>query len=200
MVGGKGNSVEDEIRDLELVHWVDEEHSLRGIARNSGVPMEREYKTFQDLYNAILENGPLVGTSSIVDVSFLAVSGEFDGQIMAVRQSGRNVRRFLVREDLFEDQYGSFQNCLDHIRSNNAVDCELEIKHLNDMAEKLEVSPSEIDRSRSYSRLEVDIIAAVQLLEIMDQHLADDTTKFHSFELGYRGGRGISDQLLRWIA
>lgn len=184
--------LDDEIRDLELVHWVDEKSSMRGIAQADGVPVKKLYVTYEEVYAAILEHGPLVFGNSKVDVMFFAVSGTFDGDIVAVRQSGRNVRRFLIREDLFEKEYGNFKNCLSHIQSNNAVDCEIEIKHLYDMAEKLQLSATEIDPERDYDRLEVDITAALQMLHILDGLTEDDAEYSSDFELGYCVGRLFS--------
>lgn len=182
----------EKIRDLELINWVDEESSMRGMAQSDGLSVSELYVSFQDVYAAILAHGPLVSASAKVDVMFFAVSGFFDGNIVAVRQSGRNVRRFLVREDLFDERYGSFQNCLDHIRSNNAVDCEVELKHLYDMAEALNLSATGIDPARDYDRLEVDVTAALQLLHILDEHTEKDGAYSFDFELGYCVGRLFS--------
>lgn len=165
---------------------------MTGIARKSGIPVERMYESFQSLYDAILRNGPLVVASPKVDVIFGTESGEFDGHIVAVRQSGRNVRRFLIREDEFEERYGTFQNCLDHVRSNNAVDCSVELKHLHDMGKKLKFSLTEIDPSRDYDRFEIDIFAALQLTELYNQSFADDPNNSDAFELGYCVGRLFS--------
>ena len=184
--------LEEEIHDLELVHWVDEKSSMRGAAQAGGFPVKELYVSYEEVYAAILEHGPLVYGSSRVDVMFFAVSGTFDGDIVAVRQSGRNVRRFLIREDLFEKQYGNFENCLNHIQSNNAVDCEIEIKHLYDIAEKLKLSATEIDPARDYDRLEVDITAALQMLHILDELNVDDAGYSSDFELGYCVGRLFS--------
>lgn len=118
---------QDRLRDLESIDWVEEENSMRGFAKKFGVPVKHNYANFNEFHSAILERGPISVASPIVDVHFFALNGDFDGHIMAVRHSGRNIRRFLIREGLFEMQYGSFQGCLDHIMSNNAVDCELEI-------------------------------------------------------------------------
>lgn len=150
MSSDSSQEIDEEIQSLELVHWVDEKSSMRGIAQADGVRAKKLYVTYEEIYAAILEHGPLVHASSLVDVMFFAVSGTFDGDIVAVRQSGRNVRRFLIRADQFEMQYGSFQNCLDHICSNNAVDCEIEIKHIYDMAKK---TTTISDRNRSYKEL-----------------------------------------------
>ncbi len=193
MSDSKAASITKKIRDLELIDWVDEESSsVRGMALNDGLRVREPYESFQELYDAILEHGPLLYASSIVDVVLLAVSGLFDGHIVAVRQSGRNIRRFLIREDLFEEQYGSVSNCLDHIRSNNAVDCELELKHLRDMADKLQLSASKIDPNKDYGRLEVDIVAALQLLQFTEEFGENEGEYSPDFEIGYCVGRLFS--------
>lgn len=180
------------IKDLELVHWVEEKDSFRGIARREGQRIERMYETLHELHEAILELGPVSITSSKADVTLFAISGVFDGHIMALRQSGRNVRRFLVREELFEPLYGSVQNCIDHLLSNNALDCELELKHLHDMAKKLDLQGAEVDQSRDYSRLEIDVTAALQHIDIFEDHFEDNADAFSIFELGYSVGRLFS--------
>jgi len=188
----KATSTMEQIRDLELADWVDEESSLRGLALKDGLRVREPYKSFRELYDAIIEHGPLLYATSIADAIFVAVSGPFDGHILAIRHSGRNVRRFLVREDLFEEQYGSFSNCLDHILSNNAVDCEIELKHLFDMADKLQISPSKFDPKRDYSRLEVDIVAALQLMQVLDKVNGTEGVYSSEFEIGFCVGRLFS--------
>lgn len=180
------------LKDLEMVHWVEEKDSLRVIARRDGYRVERMYETFHELYEKILEMGPLSVSSPKADVALFAISGEFDGHIMALRQSGRNIRRYLVREDHFEALYGNVQNCIDQLLSNNALDCELELKHLYDIAEKLNLLGAEIDQDRDYTRLEVDVIAALQLMNIFDDHFENTANAFNIFELGYSVGRLFS--------
>lgn len=192
MQGDDEFTLNQRISDLELIHWVDEEHSMRGIAKREGIRLEKFYETYQSLYEGILENGLLVIASPVVDVIFIAVSGEFDGSIVAIRQSGRNVRRFLIREDQFVERYGSFQGCIDHIRSNNAIDCEIELKHLNELAKVLNLSIDEIVPTENHNRLEVDIIAALQLIAIFNENLSNDDTTTFAFELGYSVGRLFS--------
>ncbi|APG48231.1 hypothetical protein [Phaeobacter porticola] len=180
------------IKNLELVHWVEHKESFRLVARSEGHPVEQMYETFPELYEAISELGPLSIASPKADVALFAISGEFDGHIMAVRQSGRNIRRFLVREDFFDALYGSVQNCIDHLLSNNALDCELELKHLCDMAHELHLQGAEIDQDRDYSRLEIDVTAALQHISIFEDHFGDNADAFNIFELGYSVGRLFS--------
>ena len=181
-----------QITDLEMVHWVDEQSSMRSIAQARGKRVEKIYETFQELNDAILKEGPLVISSPIVDVTIFAPDGRFDGHLIAIRHSGRNVRRFLIRCDFFEKQYGSVTNCIDHISSNNAVDCELELAHLGDLADALELSQTKIDPERDYGRLEVDIVAALQLLKIVDDLNGGEGTIPPDFEFGYCVGRLFS--------
>ncbi|WP_298922652.1 hypothetical protein [uncultured Roseobacter sp.] len=182
----------DEIANLEIVHWAKKGESFRERALEDGLRVERLYKTFAELYCALEEHGPFIIASSMVDVVFVAVGGEFDGHVMVVRQSGRNIRRFLIRSDTFEDEYGSFQNCLDHMGSNNAVGVEIELKHLKDLAETLNLDPEKIDPARSYGRLETDIIAALQLWGVAQDLAGDDPETDYVFRLGFSVGRLFS--------
>jgi hypothetical protein len=162
------------------------------MVEKDGLPVREPYESFQELYAAIIEHGPLLYASSIADVILEAVSGQFDGHIVAIRHSGRNVRRFLVREDLFEEEYGSVLNCVYHLLSNNAVDCEVELKHLKEMADKLQLSASKIDPKKVYSRLEVDLTAALQLLQFTEEFGEKDGSYSPDFEIGYCVGRLFS--------
>lgn len=180
------------IPDLEMTHWAPKGESLREQALNDGFRVQRPYETFEELYLALEQYGPLVVAGQKVDVVFIALSGEFDGHIMAVRQSGRNVRRFLVRSDTFNDEFGDFQGCIDHISSNNAVGVDIELKHLRNMAESLDLDPSEIDPERSFNRLEIDIVAALQLWGLAEEIAAEDADKNFVFVLGFCVGRLFS--------
>jgi hypothetical protein len=95
----------------------------------------------------------------------------------------------LIRSDLFEAEYGSVRDCLDHILSNNAVDCELELTHLYDLAELLNLSATEVDPERDYGRIEIDVTAALQLIDLASEN--GETYSF-DFELGYCVGRLFS--------
>lgn len=184
-------SDQKQIKDLENIIWVEEEQSMRGWAKKSGVPVERNYATYSEFHTAILENGPICITTSKVDVNFFALNGRFDGHLMALRQSGLNIRRFLIRGDLFEAQYGDFQQCVDQIMSNNAVDCELETQHLEDLGEKHGFVSGKFDLDREYDRVEIDLIAALQLISIFEESF-DYEDQFSAFELGFCVGRLFS--------
>ncbi|MEL7453001.1 MAG: hypothetical protein AAGJ50_06470 [Pseudomonadota bacterium] len=180
------------IPNLEMVHWATEGESLREIALSNGLRVEQPYETFEELYLALEQHGPLVIAGPKVDVMFVPLDGEFDGHVMALRQSGRNVRRFLVRSDSFGDEFGGFQGCVDRILSNNAIGIEIELKHLQDIAEALDLAPNEIDPERSYDRLEIDIIAALQMWGYAEQMAAEDEAKDFVFALGFCVGRLFS--------
>lgn len=181
------------ITNLEMVHWVAEEDSFGGEARRNGMPVESAYETFQDARKAILECGALVVATDKVDVIFFVTSGRYDNQILAIRQSGVNVRRFLIREEQFEVSYGTFQNCIDHIMSNNAVDCEVEVQHLRDLFHERGLRTSDWNDSHDHSRMDVDLIAAMQLLELLEGSFdADDEDTKFLFSLGYSVGRLFS--------
>lgn len=185
------DGTERSISNLELVHWVECDDSMHGRALTEGGKVEKCYESFEELYNAILEHGTLVISKPLVDLILLAIDGEFDGHLMAIRQSGRNVRRFLVRRDFFDEVYGSVLECFDHLLSNNAIDSELEIKHLYDLAETLKLS-TVVEKGRDYGRLETDLVAALQHLDLMDTHFGNDEDCVHAFDLGYCVGRLFS--------
>ena len=191
-----GVSSDDEengkIQNLELVHWVDESESMRGQALRDGHRPEQVYETFDELYASILEHGPLVVPTNKVDIVFFAPSGVFDGHIIALRQSGRNVRRILIRSDHFDDLFGTVSGCIDHVLSNNVPECALELKHLHDLADELGLSADAVDASRDVSRMEIDIIAALQLLEVLDVSFVDDESRRAIFEIGFSVGRLFS--------
>jgi len=187
----EGSQAEPEIKDLELVRWVAEGDSMRGMSRRHGVRMEKDYGSFLETYDAICELGPITVSSSVVDVSFFALGGEFDGYILAVRQSGRNVRRFLIGREQFDSCFGTFRACCDHVLSNNVIDSKIELKHLENMAEKLSLS-TKVDLDRDYDRLEIDIVAALQLLDLVGEGFADDQVTREIFDLGYCVGRLFS--------
>lgn len=179
-----------EIKNLELVHWTNEEESMRGYAQREGERVEQGYSSFQEAYDAIIEKGPIVVANDLVDLVLLAPKGEFDGHIVAVRHSGRNVRRFLIRSDEFEHAYGDFGNCISHLLSNNAVDCEIELSHLVNLGKELRLDPDQIEADRNYGRLEVDVMAALQLIAVAEDCFDDDSRG--AFDLGYCVGRLFS--------
>jgi hypothetical protein len=181
------------ITNLEMVHWVSEEESFRGQARRHGKRVASTYETFQDARNAIMEHGELVIATDRVDVIFFVAGGRYDNQILAVRQSGINVRRFLIREEHFEVSYGTFQNCIDHIMSNNAVESELEIQHLRDVFNKRGLKTSGWDEGHAHSRMDVDLVAAMQLIELFEHSFAaDDEDANFVFSLAFSVGRIFS--------
>lgn len=71
------------------------------------VPATRPYVTFKDIAEEIDEFWPLEVCNEIVNVFFTRTSGRFENDIVAIRQSGLNVRRVLVRQDNFEVAYGT---------------------------------------------------------------------------------------------
>lgn len=180
------------ITNLELVHWVNESDSLRGQALSDGHRPEKIYQTFDDLYASILEHGPLVVASSKVDAIFFTPSGMFDGHLIALRMSGRNVRRFLIRSDHFDDLFGTVSSCINHVLSNNVPECAVELKHLHDLADELGLSADAVDPSRDVNRMEVDIIAALQLLKVLEAAIEDDEARRAIFEIGFSVGRLFS--------
>lgn len=181
------------ITNLELIHWVPKEQSMQVQAKLHGLKIEKVYETFQEARDAILEHGAIVIATDRVDVIFFVPDGRYDNQILAIRQSGVNVRRFLIREELFEVSFGNFRNCIDHIMSNNAVESEVEVQHLRDLFHERGLKTSEWDEKFDHSRMDVDLVAAMQLLEIFEEDFEadDEGTKF-LFSLGFSVGRLFS--------
>lgn len=181
------------ITNLELIHWVSEADSLTGQARLHGKPAESTYRTFEDVRQALLSKGTLVIATDRMDVIFCLLEGRYENQILALRHSGVNVRRFLIREEQFEASYGTFQNCIDHIMSNNAVDSEVEVQHLRDLFHERALSTADFDKDRDYSRMDIDLVAAMQLLSYLEESFEadDEDTKF-LFSLGFSVGRLFS--------
>lgn len=181
------------INNLELIDWVPEEQCMRTQAKLHGVKIEKVYETFQQARDAILELGPIVIATDKVDVIFVVTDGRYDNQILAIRQSGVNVRRFLIREELFEVSFGTFKNCVDHIMSNNAVESEVEVQHLRDLFHERNLKTSGWDETRDHSRMDVDLVAAMQMLKIFEElfEVGDESAKF-LFSLGYSVGRLFS--------
>jgi hypothetical protein len=179
------DEADSKLQDVELVHWVKEEDSVRGWPR---FPIQKRYQTFKEARDAILKNGPISIFTDRVDVTFFVLNGQFDGQLMAIRQSGVNVRRYLIREDTFEDAFGSFQQCIDMVMSNRVVENEIEIRHLREFADNFGLSTA-VDGTRHYHRFDVDVIAALQLLDVLDKVLDEEPTTKFQFELGYSVGR-----------
>lgn len=158
-----------------------------------GVKIEKVYESFQQARDAILEHGAIVIATDRVDVTFVVTNGRYDNQILAIRQSGVNVRRFLIREEHFEASFGTFQNCIDHIMSNNAVESEVEVQHLRDLFHERDLKTSGWDENRYHSRMDVDLVAAMQMLKIFeDSFEADDKGTKFLFSLGYSLGRLFS--------
>ncbi len=141
------DEADTQFRDLELVDWVEKGDDFQTVALRDGKIVEEEYVTFKEVMEAILEHGPLVSVSPVADVMLFALDGEFEGDLMAIRQSGRNIRRILITEEIFDAMFGDYRGCIDHIKSNNFVESDLEIEHLLAMADKLSLSATEIDRN-----------------------------------------------------
>lgn len=181
------------ITNLELIHWVPKEQSLQVQAKLHGRTIEKVYESFQQARDAILEHGAIVIATDRVDVIFFVPDGRYENQILAIRQSGVNVRRFLIREELFEVSFGTFRNCIDHIMSNNAVESEVEVQHLRDLFHERGLKTSGWDETRDHSRMDIDLVAAMQLLErLEDGFEAGDEEKDFLFSLGYSVGRLFS--------
>lgn len=178
--------------DLERVHWM----SLDDWETRKRVPATRPYVTFKDIAEAIDEFGPLEVCNDRVNVFFTRTSGRFENDIVAIRQSGLNVRRVLVRQDDFEVAYGTFQHCLDHLMSNNAVGAAVEYAHVKDLRDIINVDPRNLEISRKYTRAEMDIVATLQMMEIRDDYIkaSPDDAEFINFmfDIGFTAGRTFS--------
>ncbi|NOC46367.1 hypothetical protein [Ruegeria sp. HKCCD7559] len=178
--------------NLELVHWMD----LDEWEARKKQPIENMYQTFADAADAIDEFGPIEIHTSRANAYFWRTSGQFEDDIIAVRQSGLNVRRILIRADSFEDTYGNFANCIDHVLSDNAIGPEVEYAHLMGWAKGLSLDVEEFDPERDYSRTEIEAVAALQLLKIRDQMLEAEPEEEgyinFIFDLGFTAGRAFS--------
>lgn len=181
-----------EAPNLEMVHWVEEENSFRTVALNEGHKPAAGYQSFEELYEAIITHGPLVVPTDMVDAIFIAPTGKFDGHLIAIRHSGRMVRRMLIRSDEFGAAYGTVQNCINHVLSNNIPECSVELKHLEDLAEEYGLATEGFVPNAPVARVEVDIIAALQLMEIFNEHFGEHQNSFEIFELGFSVGRLFS--------
>jgi hypothetical protein len=181
-----------ETTDLELIHWM----SLDDWETRERVPATRTYVTFKDVAEAIDEHGPLEVCNDRVNVFFTRTSGRFESDIVAIRQSGRNVRRILVRQDDFEVEYETFERCLSHLMSNNAVGPAVEYAHVKDWKDIIDVDPINLDGSRKYTRAELDIVATLQMMEVRDQYIKanpDDAKLINFlFDMGFTAGRTFS--------
>jgi hypothetical protein len=181
-----------ETTDLERIHWI----SLDNWETRERVPATGAYVTFKDVAEAIDELGPLEVCNDRVNVFFTRTSGRFESDIVAIRQSGRNVRRILVRQDDFEVEYETFEQCLSHLMSNNAVGAAVEYAHVKDLKDIIDVDPMNLDSSRKYTRAEMDIVATMQMMAIRDQYIKTnpDDAEFINFffDMGFTAGRTFS--------
>lgn len=161
---------------------------MRCAALAHGEKIATIYMTFNETVEAIEKKGPIIVSNPRADIILFAVSGRFDGSLMAVRQSGLNIRRFLVRPDTFADEYGTMENCIDHPLSNNAVECELEVTHLRDLHEARGLGESDLNEPQDVDRLGVDLIAAVQLLGLYEECTGVRPELDIQFSLGFSVG------------
>lgn len=180
------------ITNLENVTWVDEGQSLSAVARNSGAPVAKMYVTFQDAYDAISAGGPIVVGTPQADIIFFIAAGRFGDCIIAVRQSGVNVRRFLIEPGRFEDTFGDFQGCIDHLISHNTPEAILEVTHLRDLHKQLLPNGGAFPDNHNPDRLRIDLIAAVQLLELYQELFGEVPETDLPFAIGFSVGRLFS--------
>ena len=178
--------------NLELVHWM----SLDDWKTREQVLVTKKYNTFDDVANAIDELGPLESCNDRVNVTFIRTSGRFENDIVVFRQSGMSVRRILVDRQTFENVYGSFEQCLDNMMSNNAIGPNIEYAHIKDLQERMKLDAKSIDPTRKYNRAEIDVTATLQMMETRDSFLGEDTEtdKFTNFifDIGFTAGRTFS--------
>ena len=182
----------DSPENLERVDWMTiEDWNMR-----EKTVASRKFETFEELASAIDEHGPLELCKDTVNVTFIRTQGRYEKDIIALRQSGLNVRRILIKKSEFEQEYGNFQGCLDHMMGNNAVGADIEYAHIRDSQIQMDLDPQNIDKKRNYSRIEVDLIAVLQMLEIRDEYLKEepDDTQFINFifDIGFTAGRVFS--------
>ncbi|WP_424973584.1 hypothetical protein [Dinoroseobacter sp. S124A] len=179
-------------QNIELIDWL----TLKKWSEREKLPITDFPKTFRDAADAIDKRGPMEWCTDRVNVMFIRTAGRFEDSIVALRQSGLNVRRVLISEDTFVSLYGNFQGCLNHLLSNNAVGPEVEYAHIVDFADYLELSASSCDPDRNYTRTEIDSVATLQMFDIRDQIIGSDPEVADvlnfMFDVGFTAGRNFS--------
>ncbi len=191
MPGGPFYEELEKIPNLEMVNWVAEDDSLRAHFRENGTPIERWYETYDEARAAILRDGPIIVATRKFDLLVQVLGGRFDDEIMAIRTSGRNVRRFLIREKFFAERFGTFENLMNQLISNRMVDCEIEETHLRDYFKELELDKVDFE-THDFDRLEIDLVAANQLLDLKDAMTGGDEGLEYLFATGFSVGRLFS--------
>lgn len=149
---------------LELIHW----KTLEEWNERETIQARKIYSTFDEAAKAIDEQGPFEVETDRVNAYFIRTSGRFENDIIAIRQSGLNVRRILIRKDTFPELFGSFQRCVNSVLSNNAIGPEVELAHLQDYAKRREISAHDVEDSRRYDRAEIDATALLQIVALRD--------------------------------
>lgn len=178
--------------NLELIHWL----SLDEWEDSKGERVAEMYRTYAQAADAIDANGPLSVQTDKATAIFTRVAGDFENGIVAIRQSGLTVRRIFIDPNAFERLYGDFPSCIDHVLSNNAIGPEVEYSHLRKWAVGEGLSADVFDAERQHTRVDVETIAALQMLELRDEILkeeADDSELInYIFDVGLTAGRVFS--------
>lgn len=181
------------IPNLELVEWVEPDHSLRKLAKESGKPMQLKNQNFEGIFEAIRSQGDIFIATPFADLTIFAPIGRYEGCLVAVRQSGVNVRRFLIKSDTFSNMFSDYENMIDHLLSNNSIECEIELQHLRDFSDAVEDGQVEVDDDPCAGRLKIDIIAAKQIIELYEEFYdASDADTHAIFATGFSVGRLFS--------
>lgn len=181
-----------EMPNVELISWLglDEWNQLHR------EPVTQNIYSFAELAAAIDDRGPIEFCTDRVNVVLVRTSGRFERGIVALRQSGLNVRRIFITPDTFESLYGDVASLVSHIMSNNAIGPEVELAHVEDFAKAKDLCPDAPDETRRYERDDIDAIACLQMVEIMEEAAREypedeDFIRF-LFSAGFTAGRNFS--------
>jgi|GEM_PF-3912051 len=179
-----------EIPNLEMVSWGSEKDSYRQGAKDDP-QIEQLYETFDEARTAILRDGPIVIARPYADLVIHAPEDMVDDVLLVIRFSGRNVRRFLIREANFGDNFADFPECVGRLLSNNVVESELEETQLRDLFKLVDPDLQQFETGE-FDRLDMDLFAANQLLDIKDEIAEGNKGAQFMFSLGYSVGRIFS--------
>ncbi|MDJ0822968.1 MAG: hypothetical protein QNJ09_14300 [Paracoccaceae bacterium] len=182
----------DEKPNVELVKWL----SIEEWNNRERDKVREQYSTFEQLASAIDERGPYEIETDRANQYFVRASGKFENGIVVPRQSGLNVRRIYIDPETFDLTYGDVAGCVDHLLSNNAIGPEVELAHVRDFAIAQNLKPDSVDEDRKYERDEIDAVACLQMIQIMEKFVQDyseseDFIKF-IFAVGFTAGRNFS--------
>lgn len=178
--------------NLELINWT-ETNLWNDLEK---IPVKSDYKTFSELTDAMDELGSLRIETDRVSLYFVRTSGKFGEHVIVLRASGLNVSRILLTKERFE-AWDGIGDCVNRLMANDLVGPEIEYSHLAWLATEIGVEDgSKIDETKYYSRLDIDVAAAMRKLDYRDQLISEDPEGADEinflFDLGFAAGRSFS--------